>query len=107
MKKSKYYENWHTQFTAPAIHTASIETMNLYSHFGTFTNEFSYQMDQTFQRIKNDIGLYSTDFPTSDAKNKLGYTEVPLMGKPADLFGPLNNKPKIRNIFEEEETLGQ
>lgn len=102
-KRSNYYDNWHNQLTAPAIHSASIESMSLHAHFGTFTSEMGYKMDKTYEKIKNDLGLYSTDFPTSDAENKLGYTEVPLMGKPADLFGPLNNKPKIKNIFEEDE----
>lgn len=105
VKRSKYYDNWHRQFTAPAIHTATIETMNLDAHFGTFTGEFNYKMERTFENIRSDLGLYSTDFPTSDAENKLGYTDIPYFGKPANLFPPLNNKPKIKNIFEEDELI--
>ena len=110
VKRSKYYDNWHRQFTVPAIHTASIETMNLQAHFETFTGEFNYKMERTFENMRNELGLYSTEFPTSDATNKIGYTNIAPSGKPenyfpADLFPPLNNKPKIKNIFEDDELI--
>ena len=103
IKKSKYYENWHNQFSVPAIHSTSIEFMNLQAHFGTLTSELHYDMERTYENIRNDLGLYSTEFPTSDAEDKIGYTNIPPFGRPADLFPPLNNKPKIKNIFEEDE----
>ena len=103
VKKSKYYENWHNQFSVPALHSASIEFMNLDAHFGTLTGELHYKMERTYENMRNELGLYSTEYPTSDAKDKIGYTNIEPFGRPADLFSPLNNKPKIKNIFEEEE----
>ena len=87
-------ELWYNGLSIPAIHTSSLELSNLADHYGSASSAAFEQMNNGWDKFRQNTGLYSTDYPISEDKaNFVGQS----------MFPPLSDKPNIRSIFEEEE----